>query len=158
MCPYCLKQTLYFDNDYIPMNYTFIKLASIYYGISSLGCSFREIKKILKKHIVVVKKLENNFLDFANIIEDPKIKPIDEKIIARKLYLLLENQELNLEHRITLVIPNIIDNKNLFLEIMLVTFMETLANTVYLSQINLFFKDKNLEDIWKKKIKEVLSF
>ena len=70
----------------------------------------------------------------------------------------LENQELNLEHRITLVIPNIIDNKNLFLEIMLVTFMETLANTVYLSQINLFFKDKNLEDIWKKKIKEVLSF
>ena len=158
LCPYCLKQTLYFDNDYIPMNYTFIKLASIYYGISSLGCSFREIKKILKKHIVVVKKLENNFLDFANIIEDPKIKPIDEKIIARKLYLLLENQELNLEHRITLVIPNIIDNKNLFLEIMLVTFMETLANTVYLSQINLFFKDKNLEDIWKKKIKEVLSF
>ena len=51
-----------------------------------------------------------------------------------------------------------IENKNLFLEIMLVTFMETLANTVYLSQINLFFKDKNLEDIWKKKIKEVLSF
>ena len=158
LCPYCLKQTLYFDNDYIPMNYTFIKLASIYYGISSLGCSFREIKKILKKHIVVVKKLENNFLDLANIIDDSKIKPIDEKIIARKLYLLLENQELNLEHRITLVIPNIIDNKNLFLEIMLVTFMETLANTVYLSQINLFFKDKNLEDIWKKKIKEVLSF
>ena len=54
MCPYCLKQTLYFDNDYIPMNYTFIKLASIYYGISSLGCSFREIKKILKKIDVLI--------------------------------------------------------------------------------------------------------
>ena len=158
LCPYCLKQTLYFDNDYIPMNYTFIKLASFYYGVSSLGCSFKEIQKILKKHIVVVKKLENNFLDLENIIEDPKIKPIDEKIIARKLYLFLENQELNLEHSITLMIPDIIDYENLFLEIILVTIIEILTNTIYLSQINLFFKNKNLENMWKKKVKEVLSF
>ena len=31
LCPYCLKQTLYFDNDYIPMNYTFIKLFTFIY-------------------------------------------------------------------------------------------------------------------------------
>ena len=109
--------------------------------------------KIIINHIS-----KNNFLDLANIIEDTKIKPIDEKIIARKLYLLLENRELNLEHSITLMIPDIIDYENLFLEIILVTIIEILTNTIYLSQINLFFKNKNLENMWKKEIKEVLSF
>ena len=56
------------------------------------------------------------------------------------------------------MIPDIIDYENLFLEIILVTIIEILTNTIYLSQINLFFKNKNLENMWKKKIKEVLSF
>lgn len=31
LCPYCLMSTLYFDNDYIPMNSSFIRLAYLYY-------------------------------------------------------------------------------------------------------------------------------
>lgn len=158
LCPYCLKQTLYFDNDYIPMNYTFIKLASFYYGVSSLGCSFKEIQKILKKHLLVGEKEGNNFLDISSMIDSTKIKPIDEKIIARKLYLRLEEQEAKMEHNITLVIPDTIDHENLFLEIILVTLIEILTNTIYLNKIELVFKNKNLENMWKKKVKEVITF
>ena len=51
ICPYCGRTKLYFDNDLIPMNYSFLFLAKLYYGVSSLGCDFLKLQTMAKKDI-----------------------------------------------------------------------------------------------------------
>lgn len=137
LCPFCLKSNLYFDNDYIPMNYTFIKLANIYYKTSSLGCRFKEIKKILKKNVKIIEETNNkNIIDLTEILST-KIKPIDEKIISKTIYDLLIKKESNLDREVTIYIKKI--EKDLFIKllILLVSIIDVLSNSIYLKEIKI---------------------
>ena len=147
LCPYCLKTKLYFDNDYIPMNYTFIKLASIYYGISSLGCRFKQIQKIIQKSIITTtEKKEANSIDFSNIFSNYKRNPIDEKIIHRKLYQELMIQEKNLISQVTIYFSSLNPKeRKSILEILLVSLLEVLSNMMYLKKIKINFEKEEDE-------------
>lgn len=160
LCPYCLKPKLYFDNDYIPMNYSFIKLASIYYGISNLGCTFKEIKKIVKKGITTsISKQEEIDIDLSNIFCNKKIKPIDEKIISRKLYQEIMIKENMLMNKVTIFIPTLtLKTGNYILEIILITLLEVLSNTVYLKEIEVVFEKEKDEKIFSSLLKIIKTF
>lgn len=137
VCPYCLKSKLYFDNDYIPMNYTFIKLASIYYGVSSLGCTFKEVQKIVRKSIKVgnyIKKGE--CIDLTDILKN-KIGPIDEKKVSKKIYNLLKKKEENFDYSVTLYIKEINKDIESKLLILLVSIMDILSGSIYLKEITI---------------------
>lgn len=135
LCPFCLKSKLYFDNDYIPMNYTFIKLASIYYGTSSLGCTFKEIKKIIKKSIKVENSIKTEkSIDLTEFLSN-KIKPVDEKIISKQIYDLLIKKEENFDYKVTLSIKEINKDVEHKLLILLVSIIEVLSNSIYIKEI-----------------------
>lgn len=136
LCPFCSKNNLYFDNDYIPMNYSFIKLANIYYKTSNLGCHFKEIKKILKKNVKVIEAKNKDMIDLTDIFSN-KLKPIDEKIISKKIYDLLIEKESNLEYKVNLYIENIDKDITSKILILLITIMDVLSNCVYLKEIKI---------------------
>ena len=160
LCPFCLKSKLYFDNDYIPMNYTFIKLAYIYYHTSNLGCSFKNIQKIIKNGISTLDgNYTDNYLDISKYYSNTKIKPIDEKIISRKLMLDLYKYEANIIEEGNIYIPSL-NNKieEELLLIILVTIIEVLANTVYLKKIRFIFKNKKNKNNFDNMIKTIKTF
>jgi len=160
LCPFCLKSRIYFDNDYIPMNYTFIKLANMYYGISSLGCTFKEIRKITQKGIsTTTGNKEKNNLDFNEIFSQSKIKPIDEKIISRNLYKKLMIEESNLINNKNIYISKLEKQiSNTILEIILVTLIELLSNTIYLKEVKLVFEKEEDEKLFINLLKTLKSF
>lgn len=152
LCPFCLKSKLYFDNDYIPMNYTFIKLANIYYGTSTLGCTFKEVKKILKKNVKVVEyKKEENDIDLTDVFTQ-KIKPIDEKIISKKIYDLLKKTEENFDYSVTLYIKEINKDIEFKLLILLVSIIDVLSSSIYLKEI-IINTNKELSKEFKRILK-----
>ena len=160
LCPFCLKSKLYFDNDYIPMNYTFIKLAYIYYHTSNLGCSFKNIQKIIKKGISTLDgNYTDNYLDISKYYSNIKIKPIEEKIISRKLMLDLYKYGANIIEEGNIYIPSL-NNKieEELLLIILVTIIEVLANTVYLKKIRFIFKNKKNKNKFDNMIKTIKTF
>ena len=61
---FLLSAKLYFDNDFIPMNKTFILLAKIYNSKNKLGSNFNNLINLAKK-IIEVKdnKLDNYDLE-----------------------------------------------------------------------------------------------
>lgn len=158
LCPFCLKDKIYFDNDYIPMNYTFIKLASMYYKTSNLGCTFKEIKKILKKNIKI--SLGENSKENINLTEEfpNKIKPIDEKIISKKIYDILYKKELDLNYETTIYIENLNNKKELKLLILLNSIIEILSNCLYLKKMNIILtKEEDLVYL-NKLLKTLITF
>ena len=160
LCPFCLKSKLYFDNDYIPMNYTFIKLAYIYYHTSNLGCSFKNIQKIIKNGISTLDgNYTDNYLDISKYYSNIKIKPIEEKIINRKLMLDLYKYEANIIEEGNIYIPSL-NNKieEELLLIILVTIIEVLANTIYLKKIRFIFKNKKNKNKFDNMIKTIKTF
>lgn len=160
LCPFCLKPKLYFDNDYIPMNYTFIKLANIYYGISNLGCTFKEIRKIAKKSITTtIGNKEENSIDFSEIFSNKKVSPIDEKIIHRNLYQKLMIKESNLIDKTSIYLSKLNQkNATAILEIILVTGLEVLSNTVYLKEIKFIFESEEDEKYFISLLKVMKTF
>lgn len=160
LCPFCLKTNLYFDNDYIPMNYTFIKLAYIYYHTSNLGSSFKNIQKIIGKGIFTDNGNYNDkYLDISKYYSNSKIKPIEEKIVSRKLMLDLYEHETNIIEEESIYIPSLSNKiEEELLLIILVTIMEVLANTVYLKKIRLIFKNNKNKSKFDSMIKTMKTF
>lgn len=158
LCPFCLKSKLYFDNDYIPMNYTFIKLANIYYRTSSLGCTFKEVKKILKKNIKIIES--DNKKDDIDLTEifSTKLKPVDEKIISKKIYDLLIVKEENFYHEATIYIKEIEKDLEFKLLILLVAIIEVLSNAVYLKEIKIVTPNKKLITSLKQNLKTIITY
>lgn len=160
LCPYCLKTKLYFDNDYIPMNYTFIKLANIYYGISNLGCTFKEIQKIVKKSVTTtVGKKESDSIEFSKIFSNKKVNLIDEKVIHRKLYLELTMKEQVIIDKATIYISHLTSKVTTsILEIILVTILEVLSNNMYLKEIKIIFENEIEEKTFLSLLKVIKNF
>ncbi|MCI8588593.1 MAG: hypothetical protein HFG40_02965 [Bacilli bacterium] len=70
ICPFCGRNTLYLDSDLIPMNYSFLFLSKIFHGISSLGCDFLKLQKIIKKGLFVCNSVDCSTSSFVSIPED----------------------------------------------------------------------------------------
>lgn len=146
LCPYCSKSELYFDNDYIPMNYTFIKLAYLYYHTSNLGCHFKEKKKIIEKCVsTTTGKIVDDCIKFGEIFQKEKLEPILEKKIYRDLYLAFLSKDKDLQYDSTLYISNLSNNIKTLLQLILVVILEVLSSTLYLKKIKIIFENDTQE-------------
>ncbi len=159
ICPYCHSTKIYFDNDYIPMNYLFLKLAYFYYHISGLGCRFREIQKLLKKNVKIeIGKKEKESIIFSKWITNQKPKPIDEKKIYRNLILSFQEKENLFLEKSSIFVSNAIKSKeNLFL-LILICIMETLANTIYIKEIKIIFEQEEDYQTFSSMLKVIQKF
>lgn len=80
LCPYCFSTTIYFDNDYIPMNSSFIRLAMLYYQtdipiadlISTLLSKLVIRSKSFKKDFIQVEISNDEFGDTRDSFIDKK--------------------------------------------------------------------------------------
>ncbi len=160
LCPFCHSHKLYFDNDYIPMNTIFIKLAHLYYHTSNLGCTFRDIQKIIKKSIITeCGKKEKNSIDFSSLFSIQKINPIDEKIIIRKIYQELMNKNKDLIDEVSIYLMDLnekIENQTLLL--LFIAIIEVLSTGIYLKKITVRFKKENQQQHFLELLKTVQKF
>lgn len=85
LCPYCFSHQLYFDNDFVPMDFLFLKLAKLYYGVSPLGCRFRHLQKLLKKTICW--HSENLFFPSVSIEEREQVDVMQYDRNQRKIWI-----------------------------------------------------------------------
>ena len=74
LCPYCMDNKLYFDNDYIPMNNTFLRLATLYYKDNNIT----DLVSLYKDKVILKDKPSNDtslYLDLtsSNILKDKEL-------------------------------------------------------------------------------------
>lgn len=160
ICPYCLKSKLYFDNDYIPMNYIFIRLANLYYRISNLGCTFKEVQKIAKRDIETITGNEiENSICFSTIFFNNSLHPIEEKIISRSLYRELMRKNDALNSKATIYFSSFrYTNITIILQLLIVTILDVLSNTVYLKRVQVIFDKKEDEKSFRSLLMVIGNF
>jgi len=93
----------------------------------------------------------NNLTD----IFSEKIKPIDEKIISKKIYDLLIEKDKNFEYEASIYINDI--KNELELLILVVSIIEVLSNSVYLKKIEILTKTQKTVTSLKKILKELFN-
>lgn len=178
ICPYCKNHTLYFDNDFIPMDYNFLRLANLYYGLTSLGCNFNNLRKLVNKSIKVKMDDIYNYKNGAifikgNVLEDDiKLNESNITLTLKEIYWkkeitskeekkveLIFNRylsiiEKNLIGEISIDTSILLSDKNYSLNLSLfLTLINNLGNNQYLKRINLICNDKNTYKIYKQFIK-----
>lgn len=154
LCPFCRKPTIYFDNDYIPMNTSFIKLASLYYNISPLGCNYLNIKKLLKKNVEITisniittstvienskrRRKQTSYYVDCSCLEKKKISSLEEEIILKNYYDCFHKLEEEIEYETTIIVPEIREDRMSNLCYLLVlSIMDILSKSVYLKKIKI---------------------
>lgn len=153
LCPYCNSTKLYFDNDYIPMNYLFLKLAYMYHNVSKLGCSFAEIKQLLKKSIII--KKESIIEDVINLdFLENKLSLIEEKKAYKKIIDSIQNEENKQKYEIKINVKKIQKDNILLLFISLI---EVLINDFYIKKIIINFVENSAEKKFKKYLKNIIK-
>lgn len=80
LCPYCLSATIYFDNDYIPMNSSFIRLAMLYYQTDIPFADL--VSALLSKVVVRSKPYKHHFVQVD--ISNDEFGDNREPVIDRK--------------------------------------------------------------------------
>ena len=75
LCPYCLSATIYFDNDYIPMNSSFIRLAMLYY---QTDIPFADLVSALLSKVVVRSKPYKHHFVQVDISNDEFVKELSD--------------------------------------------------------------------------------
>ncbi len=162
LCPYCRSSHLYFDNDYIPMNYSFLKLAQLFYDVSILGCHFYDLQKILRKNVSVrlgnvasgiiigsdvnqnkfsTEKFRPLLPDYSNLTQISN-QHADESRIIKEFYDAFMVLEKEMEYSGTIYIsgisPSLLEEFSLLL---LLAIMEVLSQTIYLKEIVVLTED-----------------
>ena len=163
LCPYCGRHNLYFDNDYVPMNNSFLKLAILYYNVSSLGCRFSDIKKILKKNVMVKlsdvittntviqnrkkKRIKNTVLVDCSCLDRKKMGSLEESIILKNYHDSLMILEKQMEYDTTIMLENIPKDRSYFISFLVIlAIMDVLSKSVYLKNISVLCDTKELYD------------
>ena len=181
LCPYCRRPTLYFDNDFIPMDHNFLRLAKLYHGNTSLGCKFTNIQKLLKKCVVLKSHFDvDGLYDYAFItkgsvkdfylVEDhiefhiPEIcykKEVTSKEEFFVRYQLNECFSVLAKNLIqTVVIDLSFQEQNKSNSIALscfLTILENLGTNPYLKKVILIAKDKQEYLLYRMMISEFLN-
>ena len=134
LCPYCNKQTIYFDNDYIPMNKTFLLLSKIYNNKNKLGSTFMDLIGLAKK-IINIK--EDNLSTYDIIVEKNK----NEEEYIYFLNKDLEKIYLNKEYYINLYLDddNTVD--------LLIVLLNYIGKNPYIKKINIYTKKNYLNKL-----------
>lgn len=151
LCPFCEKDKLYFDNDLVPMNYSFLYLSKIYYGISSLGCDFSKIKKLIKKGLSIQSETNNNqekvsSLEFLERYKIIKIRCEDEQKIIKQLYdEMRSGEDLGIYEKTLLVDWNTNKNSLELSNLLVISAIESLSNSFYLKKINIITSNDNIK-------------
>ncbi|MDD6223818.1 MAG: hypothetical protein PUB18_02330 [bacterium] len=168
LCPFCHSTLLYFDNDYVPMNYSFLKLASFYYGISPLGCKFENLQIILKKCVtlqmgdivptdrVIGKTKQDVYWDYeySNL---KKITSREEQEFIKSLFDHFQMIEKDQDYQVSFLIDKIsVKLVNHFALLVLISIMEVLSKSIYLKKVCVVCKDLKMYQAIKsqKKILE----
>lgn len=165
LCPFCQKPKLYFDNDLVPMNYSFLLLSKMYYGISNLGCDFTNLKKLLKQGIVVSKVSSqidtvicSGDFDLLNEFQFRKIYSEDESKVIKCFLDIFSFQDSLGKYEIELKVEWNSD-KNLFeLSLLLVlACIYSLSNTFYLKKINVYIENNDLRKNFKSILRQIVK-
>jgi len=174
LCPYCRNSTLYFDNDFIPMDENFLRLTKLVYDVTPLGCKFTNLQRLLKKSIKIQEKYPEEIVDTALFIKSknsdvllkknhiefhlPEIvykKQITSKEEMNVHYIMNEYFQIVEKNIISkVIIDTSIIGRDYTLSVTLLIFLiETLGKNPYLKEINLICKDKE----WKKMYKSMIE-
>lgn len=153
LCPYCNSHKLYFDMDYIPMNYSFIKFANIYYKTSLLGCTYREISKILKKNVKVVLKDKSMKYKPNKTFNKKRVTPIDEKKYIYELYNYFKEFDNDSKYDSYIYFKDIESDIDLKILITLIAIIDVLSNSLYLKNVVIVVKNVEIYNEFKKIIK-----
>lgn len=181
LCPFCKNPTIYFDNDFIPMDDNFLRLSKLIYGTTLLGCSFQNLQKLLKKCVKIKEEIPSIDTNQTTAIitkskkadiqlEKDHIKFQLEKIVYKKEITSREEFELNykFEECFQILEKNIIsrviidteiiyNNYTLYMSL-LIFILENLGKNPYLKEIILVCKDKKNRKIYKEMIEILLNF
>ena len=183
ICPYCKNTTMYFDNDFMPMDYNFLHLAKLYYKNTMLGCNFTNLKRLIKKSINVKKddinnyktgaifvlgevdedKIELNNNNMTFILKEIKMKKEittkEEKKIEFIFNRYLDIIEKNLIREVTIDTRILVSDKKYATNIsLLLTLISNLGKNPYLKKINLITNDENNYYIYKEMYKILINF
>ena len=179
LCPFCKNPTIYFDNDFIPMDDNFLRLSKLIYGTTSLGCNFKNLQKLLKKSVKLkeeMPKMNQNTALFIKakkadvLLETDHIKFQLEKISYKKEITSKEEFGVNytfddcfqiLERNIIpkVIIDTEIIYKSYTLSMSLLIFiMENLGKNPYLKEIVLLCKNSQDKKMYKSMISALLSY
>ena len=175
LCPYCLHSTLYFDNDYIPMHYSFLKLSQLYYGISSLGSKFSDIQRILKRGIHLqlgnsistdtvicfskFKTSKHQILLKETMFDKKKISSQMEEKVIKDIYdscMVLEKQLVNETTIFIRKLPSELNHHYSFL--LILALMDVLSRTIYLKDITILCEDLSFYQALQSVYKTISRF
>ncbi len=161
LCPFCFKNRLYFDNECIPMNYSFLFHSRLFFSTSNLGCNYQKLQKLLKKSVKILEYYPTMDLkeplfsvDFTKHLErlqTEKIISLDEPRLIKGFYdyfLEIEEQG-SYEGVLTFSWKG---NQNLFQisYLLILTCAFVLENFFYLKKIYLIIDNKQLRIQLKK--------
>jgi len=168
LCPFCYKNRLYFDNQYIPMNYSFLFHSRLFYSTSNLGSNYQKLKKILKKSVKILDEnstidlkktfLSSEFYSYLEQCQMKKITSLDEAKIIKGFYdAFLKTEECG-DYQITLFLP-LDSDKNVFetAYLLILSCAFVLENFFYLKEIHLVIKNQKLKKELKKVLKTVIE-
>ena len=168
LCPFCLKNRLYYDNEYIPMNYSFLFHSRLFYSTSSLGCNYQKLKKLLKKNVKIIEydstmNLKDSVLDleFGEYLEQFQIKKItslDEPRIIKGFYDYFLRIEEYGSYKATLIL-SWENDCNLFQisYLLILSCAFVLENFFYLKEIRLVIENRKLRTQLKKILKTCIE-
>ncbi len=168
LCPFCLKNRLYFDNEYIPMNYSFLFHSRLFYSTSNLGCNYQKLKKLLKKNVKILDDdstinlkefiLDLEFSQYLKGLQMKKITALDESKIIKGFYdYFLKIEECG-SYEATLILPWKNDC-NLFQisYLLILSCAFVLENFFYLKEIHLVIENRELRTQLKKVLKTCIE-
>lgn len=164
LCPFCKSTNMYFDNDYIPMDFFFLKLSRLYYKETSLGCNFKNIQKLLKKNISYEKSsesivLKSSILTASKILKAKKITSKEEAKLLFLYYQKLKEYDLTYNFNLTIEVPILSEpNKNVFGLFLLIFTSSLFGENPYLKKLFLTFKKKSDESYYKKLFQILTTF
>ena len=165
LCPFCKSTNLYFDNDYIPMNYYFLKLAKLYYKQTPLGCNFKNIQKLLKNFDFFKETSESIVLNtkiFKNtkaLSSNKKVTSFEEEKLLYTYYNVLNNYDLTYNFNLTIEVPSLEDKNKFTFGIFLIVFLaESFGENPYLKKVFLSFKTAGDSIFYKKLFKTFITF
>ncbi len=181
LCPYCKNSTLYFDNDFIPMDQNFLRLAKLIYGVTPLGCNFKNLQKIIQRSIHLKKNLDCITIkpDTALFLKDKKAD-----VVLEKEHIEFHLEEISFKKQITskeedsvhyifnecfqileknilskVIIDTSILQEDYTLHLSLFLFLlENLGKNPYLKEITLLYQNTNTKKIYKDILTTILNY
>lgn len=183
ICPYCKGNSIYFDNDFMPMDYNFLHLAKLYYKTTQLGCNYHNLKKIIRKSIDIKKdsiknyntgaifiygkveedKIELNENNITFTLKEIKMKKEittkEEKKIEFIFNRYLDIVEKNLIRELTIDTRILVPDKKYAVNIsLLLTLISHLGKNPYLKKINIITSKDSDYYIYREIYKTLISF